>query len=280
MSSKQSTGETWIDRRFTRPPLLEVDVQKMRQRQQVLQQERVQLRQQVRALSKSLENAKLELRELASNLVSTQEEERRRIARELHDELGQCAALIQIQADRLAQAVPSLAERAEGELTAIRQHGRLLSTTIREVSHRLHPSAVTDLGLCAAMRALVDELCAGGGTIDLQMRSMSDPVPPAIAGTLYRIAQEALHNAAKHAMRAPVLVVLQKTSAEFRLTVKDAGPGFDPDEVRSRGGLGLVSMRERVRLAGGSLLVRTALGRGTVVMARVPAETCVRAETL
>ena len=122
------------------------------------------------------------------------------------------------------------------------------------------------------MRSLVDDFRTGGRSIDLQIRSVSDPVPPDIAGTLYRITQEALHNARKHAMGAPVFVVLQQNSNEFRLTVKDAGPGFNPDQVRARGGLGLLSMRERARLAGGSLLLRSAIGKGTVLIARVPAE--------
>ncbi len=142
----------------------------------------------------------MKLGELARNFLSAQEEERRRIARELHDGLSQCAALIQIQANCLAEAVPSLAERAEGELTAIRKHSLLLSTPIREVSHQLYPSVLTHLGFCAAMRALVDDFRLGGRSIDLQMKSLSDPVPPDIAGTLYCIAQEALHNAAKHAV--------------------------------------------------------------------------------
>jgi len=272
MLSEQSQSEIRMNGPFATPRLFKADLQRMRQRQQLLRQERAKLRQQVRALARSLEKAKLELGDLARNLVAAQEEERRRIARELHDGLGQCAALIKIQADRLAEAVPSLAERTEGELTAIRRHGLVLTTLIREVSHQLYPSLLTDIGLCAAMHTLVDDFRAGGRRIDLQTRCVKDPVPPDIAGTLYRILQEALHNAAKHAVGACVFVVLQQNSKEFRLTVRDEGPGFDPDEVRSRAGLGLLSMRERARLAGGSLLVRSALGKGTVLIARVPAE--------
>jgi two-component system, chemotaxis family, CheB/CheR fusion protein len=270
LSAEQETREICSDEALACSFFEDAAPRRVPQCQQVLQQERTKLRQQVHVLARSLENAKLQLDQLAQIVVSVQEEERRRIACELHDGVGQSAALILIQADRLAQAVPSLAGRPEGELAAIRQYAQFLNTTIREVSHQLHPSILTDLGLCAAMSSLVDDFRGGGGRIDLEMRDVTEAIPEDVALTLYRIAQEALHNVAKHAAYAPVRVVLQQNATRFRMSVKDAGPGFNPEEVRSRGSLGLLSMRERARLAGGSLLVRSALGKGTLLITSVP----------
>lgn len=270
MSTRWSTIKPWIAHSPT-DGANRIEPPEIAQRQHLLQHERNLLRQQVRSLNRRVQEVTRAFDELAGNLVSAQEEERARIARELHDDLGQRTALLEFHVARLAQVLDPLRPEAERELALIGQQARLLSVTIREVCHRLHPSVLSDLGLCAAINQLVEGFAANGVAFTLHTPSVVHDVPTEIAVPVYRIAQEALHNAVKHAPGAPVTVVLQQNPKELRLTVKDAGPGFDLEQARSRArGLGLLSMRERARLVGGSLVIRTAPGNGTVLIASVP----------
>jgi two-component system CheB/CheR fusion protein len=143
------------------------------------------------------------------------------------------------------------------------------SDEIRRIAHGLHPSSLEDLGITPALRALADNFRGNEQTIvTFSASDALSPVPIEIATGLYRIAQEALRNANKHAGRAHVKVLLRGTPSGIRLQVMDSGEGFDPQAPR--GGLGLISMEERARLMGGTLSVESKVGEGTRITLDVP----------
>jgi signal transduction histidine kinase len=200
---------------------------------------------------------------LSGHLIAAQEEERGRIARELHDDLAQRTAAMDIELERLT---PLLLPSAEGAFSTVRKHLAELSADLRKVSHRLHPTVIADLGLPAALKELVHEFNdAGGNALFVGPNETTPGMSVEQATNVYRIAQEALHNARKHAPGSRVRVVFARKDQQVRLSIKDTGPGFNLDEIRrGRGrGLGLLSMQERARLAGGNLMVRTKPGGGT-----------------
>ena len=202
-------------------------------------------------------------------MIAAQEDERRRLARELHDDASQRLALIEMEVDRLSHLPVS--EEIHSGLERIRRQTDSLSIHLRDLSHKLHPSALVHLGLAVALLNLVDQYRKQNLDISFSSREVRDSVPVELATALYRIAQEALRNALKHAPEAPVHVQLTEEADELHLEIQDAGPGFDLPEVRGAGGgLGLLSMRERARLAGGTLLVTTHPGEGTTLHVRLP----------
>lgn len=226
---------------------------------------------QAHATAEALGNTRAELRALSAHLLSVQEDERRRIARELHDDVVQRMALAEIDLQRL---MPILSDQngARELVETVRQRIAEVAASLREVSHRLHPAVVEDLGLTAALRSLVADYRDQG--VDASLAASADcPTLKLDAATaLYRIAQEALRNAWKHAPGAPVRVALEGNARECHLRIEDAGPGFDLRQVRGSGGLGLLGMQERARLAGGNLMLRTRPGNGTLILVRVPLE--------
>jgi signal transduction histidine kinase len=149
---------------------------------------------------------------------------------------------------------------------------RKLAEDMHRVARRLHPSILTDLGLPAALRAACNALANQTGIpVAFKLRSFPEAIPEKIALCLYRVAEEALQNIRKHARAsAEVKVLLSATPVQLLMTIKDIGDGFDLAKVRSKGGLGLVSMEERVRLIHGLLSIESAPRMGTVVTVRVP----------
>jgi signal transduction histidine kinase len=211
-----------------------------------------------------------ELRTLFGHLLTAHDEEARSIACELHDDLGQCTAILNMRTDQLEQTLSDAPADVRHQLSAIREQIRVLDAGLRNLSRGLHPSILDDLGLIAALRALINEFRSSGEDIVLKAPDTSLELPAESAMALYRIAQEGLRNAAKHAPGAPVRVAVTAIGREVQLTIEDDGPGFDVNRVRGTGCMGLLSMQERARLAGGSLLLSTALGEGTVLIVRVP----------
>lgn len=213
-----------------------------------------------------------ELRRLAGRLFQAQEEERRYLGRELHDDLSQRLAALVVEAQLLGRALgPS---GGEGSVRAGLSHLvsdlRLLSEDVRRLSHQLHPGILERLGLAAALEAHAAELEEREHLrVQLEVREGGPPLPAAAALCLYRIAQEALHNAAHHSTAATARVTLERRGDRVRLVVADPGLGFDPAAARS-GGLGLVSMEERARLLGGRLEIESARGSGTRVEVTLP----------
>jgi len=217
-----------------------------------------------------LQQANEELRHLTNSLLVVQEEERRSLAYELHDDFGQRIVALEMEASHLASLLlkRKVAECRE-VLDYIRERIRRLAGDIRNASHRLHPSILEDFGLVAALQNLVGEF-NGNGPVRMNLDEPSRSVPAGIALALFRIAQEALQNVAKHATGAQVCVSLHETDLDLVLTVEDNGPGFDLEEIRARTGLGLLSMRERARQISGYLRIQTDPGSGTLLTVRIP----------
>lgn len=210
-------------------------------------------------------------RDHARRLLAAQEEERSRVARELHDDALQRVALIRHEMDEVAQLAPEAAHRIEGV------SGELvdLGTVLRTAAHQLHPSVVEKAGLVRALGELAAEF---GRTAGLEVRlalpaaDLALPRAPGVA--IYRIAHEALRNVVKHASvsQADLSLDFEAASGALRLRIADAGRGFDAGAARPEDGLGLVAMRQRAEALGGRLTVHAVPGGGTVVTAVFAAE--------
>jgi PAS domain S-box-containing protein len=246
------------------------DISEQIRKERELEIERDRLAERIQLTTEALGNTRAELRALSGHLITAQEEERRRVARELHDDLSQRAALAAMELERIAPLLSGKSKNCQNALQIVRQQIAELSDGLRDVSHRLHPSVIEHLGLAEALSTLVNDYRRNGVDASFLARDVAADVPLSTGTTLYRIAQEALRNASKYAAGAPVRVTLEQISAELRLRIEDAGPGFDVNQVRAKGGLGLLNLQERARLVGGTLLLRTRPGDGTMILVRVP----------
>lgn len=245
------------------------DITDLLRREREAAERREQLEDEVQLTKSALGQTRAELRALSGHLMTAQEEERGRIARDLHDDFGQRTGLLEIEADQLANLPPG-SDEAQQALQRMRAHIRALSEGLRQMSHALHPSILDDLGLAPGLRSLVDEFQQNG--LDITFRAVAVPaaLPIEIATALYRITQEALRNVLKYCRDAAVWVSLTHKDDGLQLAIEDSGPGFDLTQARAKGGLGLLSMQERAHAVGGNMLVRTAPGKGTQIIIRVP----------
>jgi len=204
---------------------------------------------------------------LASRLITAHEDEHRRIARELHDDLAQRLARLSIDASYLASNFGS--EAAQSVLQTMQPELARIGKDIHDMSYRLHPSVVEDLGLVTALRTECDRVRQHSNAAIIENISMiPEPLPRDTALGVYRIAQEALHNAVKHSAADTIEVTLAVDASTLTLAVRDYGKGFDVSDEAAGQGLGLSSMRERARLANGTLTIRSWPGRGTWVLAK------------
>jgi PAS domain S-box-containing protein len=220
-----------------------------------------------RVVEQELRQSRAELRRLAGRLVAAQDEERRRIARELHDDLIQRVAALGIGISRLADAPPAELRSRTARLDAQVEH---LADGIRSLSHRMHSTVLEHAGLIPALRSLCQEYARlEGVAAEFHTEGVDAGLPVELAGALYRIAQEGLRNVLRHAGVREARVTLAQVDGSVELRVADAGRGFDPAAVGAEG-LGLVSMAERARLLGGVFEVRSAPGAGTELRARIP----------
>jgi PAS domain S-box-containing protein len=212
-----------------------------------------------------------EIRGLSARLIHAQEEERRRLSRELHDDLSQQIAALSIGMGNLKRGIAP--EQAEAREQSDRLQQRLvgLSEAVRRMSHELHPAILQHSGLGAALRGYCREFGEVSG-IRVKLRTVGEfaAAPPEVALSVFRIVQEALRNVAKHAGVNEAEVELIHTGEAIRLTVSDAGVGFAAGEQRRPAGLGLVSIRERTRLVEGTVELESAPGAGTRLTVRIP----------
>jgi len=215
-----------------------------------------------------------EIRALSERLISAQEQERTRIARELHDDLNQQITGISLALGAAERMFSVSTLEGTKQLEDVRAQLDDLANTIRELSHELHP-AILDYGdVSEILRAHCRDFASlNGMEIYFSADGVFEDVPPHIALCVYRIAQEALQNVAKHARTKSAEVRLQRSENLVRLLVSDEGVGFRMDESRFSGGLGLVSIRERVRLVKGTVELHSALSRGTTLKVEVPLTT-------
>jgi len=207
------------------------------------------------------------IQELAGKLISAQEEERKRIARDLHDDFAQRLALLCIRMQTLHQKLPAGSELAQ-ELTEMWVEANQTAESIRQISHHLHHSALL-LGLPRAASSYCREFSQQRGMqVDFTHKGSMSALPEPVSLAMFRVLQEALNNSARHSGATQIKVYLLAEGDEVKLQVNDRGKGFDP--FRTHDGLGLVSMRERLRLVGGTIRISSVLGRGTELEAVVP----------
>lgn len=217
-------------------------------------------------LEAALQQDHEQIRALASRLLTAQEEERRRVSREIHDDF--CQELTALTFDLGEQL--SVDRTTRSRLEELQSRLSTLSAAARNLAHQLHPSTLEDLGLAASLRALCEEFSHRNG-LAVQFKKGAVPeMPIGVASCLYRIAQESLRNAIKHSEAKCVVVNLNSNARNIILSVRDDGAGFDLQSSKRKGGLGLTSMEERVRLVNGSLSIKSAPGRGTRITATVP----------
>lgn len=226
----------------------------------------------VKSAYAALQRNREELRALAVRLLTAQEEERRRLSRELHDDMSQKLALLVVEIETLAQSLPLSPFELLDQLRSFRDRAVKLSDDVRNLAHRLHPTILEDLGLAAATRSYVKDFAAREGIhARLTQKRLPQTLPREVSACLYRVIQESLRNAAKHARTLRVSVTLTGTEGGISLSVRDWGVGFDPEVSKAQhGGLGVIGMKERVRLVDGTFSIRSNPGRGTRVMVRVP----------
>lgn len=230
--------------------------------------ERNHLESEVKSRGEDLDRTKEELRALAAGLLRAQEDERRRIARELHDDLLQRLAMIEVHVAEMRQVVT--APVSERDLEELQDQIAELSKGVRTISHQLHPAILDDFGLAAAIRRLVQEFQATRPQpVRFEEKDIPQEIPRDIEAVFYRIAQEALRNIAKHGGADPVEVKLAWEDGLLRLTISDSGPGFNADAGRIAGGLGIISMQERSQLIGATFRIRSARGSGTTIEVEV-----------
>ncbi len=203
-------------------------------------------------------------------LIEAQEQERTRIARELHDDIGQRVALLAVELEQLQQEALGSPE-VRSRLGEFQMRTIDLATDIQNLSHELHSARLEHRGIAAAMRGF----CQVFGTkqraeIDFQTHDLPVPLSREISLCFYRVLQEALHNSLKHSGVRRFEVRFWGTADEIHLTVRDSGAGFDTEAAKAGRGLGLISMEERLKLLNGSFSIASQLQRGTTIHARVP----------
>ncbi len=207
------------------------------------------------------------IHDLAGKLITTQEEERRRIARDLHDDCAQRLSLLCVKADELRSQFPARS-RAGKQAAEICRRTKQAADSVRQVSHQLHHSALM-LGLSEAARGFCREFSGQRGIqIDFKQKGQIHSLPEQVSLALFRILQESLNNVVRHSGAAQAQVSLLTDRDQVTLRVKDRGKGFDPMQISD--GLGLLSMRERLRLIGGKIQLSSAPGLGTEIAAVVP----------
>jgi PAS domain S-box-containing protein len=210
------------------------------------------------------------LASVGSRLIEAHEEERKWIARELHDDIVQRIALLAVELQQCDHRVPASVVDVHEYLQHARQRVYELGNDIQALSHRLHSSKLEYLGLVAAAKSFCHELSKQGNVrIEFTHSDMPAAIPEEISLCLFRVLQEALQNALKHSAEQIFTVEMHGTNEGISLTVSDSGIGFDWQDAFNRRGLGLISMRERLRLVNGELSIQSEPGRGTTVRAHV-----------
>jgi PAS domain S-box-containing protein len=216
--------------------------------------------------------SELALADMTRKLIEAQEQERARIARELHDDINQRLALLAVELGQAEQNHPDLPTDI---LNCMREWGHQtsqISADVQALSHDLHSSQLEYLGFVAGMKGWCKEFGERQRMVVECKHDVRSSLHPEIGLCLFRVLQEALHNAAKHSGVKRIEVQLREEPGEIHLTVSDSGSGFDVEAVKQRRGLGLTSMRERVRLVNGTIAIDSKPMVGTTIHVRVPLE--------
>jgi signal transduction histidine kinase len=212
--------------------------------------------------------AQQELKELSARLLSAQEEERRAISRELHDEVGQSLSALLMEAGNAAAVVPAVSAEIRRHVESIKKLAEASVNVIRNMTLLLRPSMLDDFGLVPALEWQAREVSKRTGLrVHVTAEESAGELPDELKTCIYRVVQEALHNCARHAQARSVKVVVRQESRKIVLSVEDDGHGFDARRVR---GLGLVGMEERVNHLGGAFEIESQPGSGTRVAVELP----------
>jgi PAS domain S-box-containing protein len=218
-----------------------------------------------------LNQSHTQVRSLLGRLIDVQESERRRISRELHDDLSQKIATLSVAISRLKRRLPLADAEIINELDDLRQKTNSLTNEIRRLSHQLHPAVLEHLGLVTALESYIGNF-QDEEQIDVRLTAElgEERVPFQTSICIYRVAVEALRNVSRHSGAASAVISLRRENGSLELRVSDSGKGFDVDAFRKGGGLGLVSIEERLRLLHGSCEIHSSPQKGTTLVARVP----------
>jgi signal transduction histidine kinase len=223
-----------------------------------------------RSLLQALKQAEEARLDLAQRLVNAQEAESRRVGRELHDGIGHSLAMLTIDLEGTMQSLGDQSPNTHARLAGLSDKLKDLCHDVANLSRRLHSSTLEILGLAVAVKALSREFSE---QYQLQARCECSGVPdnlaPDVSLCLFRVTQEALHNIAKHSQATKINIELDGTSDSLRLSISDNGVGFVQNSARIRPGLGLISMRERLHLIGGRVVITAKPGFGTRIEALV-----------
>ena len=211
----------------------------------------------LRSSQEELRRSYERIRDVGGRLLTAQESERARIARELHDDISQQMAVLAIEL------------REPGGSAGAINRVASIAHSVHELSHRLHPSSLRHMGLIGSLRALRQEFARAGLPVQFAHDGVPDSVPPELSLCLFRVVQETLQNALKYSKASEVAVELNRHNDGLRLSVADNGVGFDVENAWGKG-LGLISIRERVEAAGGTVTVESHPGRGTRFVVDVP----------
>jgi len=215
--------------------------------------------------------AEEELAKMGGRLIHAHEEERTRIAWEIHEDVCQKLAVLGLELEALGAAPVQSRPEIRKHISKLRKCLLGISEDLRTLSHDLHPPILDLLPLSVALRSLCKEI---GGRhsvkIDFTEKDVPSPLSQEICVCLFRIVQEALRNGVKHSEARNFQVQLSGTAGAVQLSIRDAGVGFEPKSVTSRGGLGLISMRERITLVNGSIAIRSKPQGGTEIVCSIP----------
>ena len=210
------------------------------------------------------------LRDVAIRLITAQEEEWSRMAREIHDDLGQKLALLSLELGQLGEQIES-SGTAQRHLLNLQNQIQEISTDVHRLAYKLHPAKLDHIGLVAGVRSLCYELTASGRLdVEFHHKGAFSKLPKELTLCLFRVAQEALRNSTIHSGAASARVFLINTGNQVRLSISDDGCGFDLSGAESESGLGLTSMRERSQIVGGTIMISSTPSSGTVIEVSVP----------
>jgi signal transduction histidine kinase len=229
------------------------------------------LERQARFRYAELVNSRTELQQLSARLVDAQETERRAISRELHDEVGQALGLLLMDAGRLSTQLGPSNEKGQEIVRSIKTVAERTVQTVRSMALLLRPSMLDDLGLVPAVEWYAREMSRRGETeVEVRAENISDALSDPLKLCVYRMVQEALNNANRHAHAKNVSVDLKQSANSISVKIEDDGAGFDPKRTR---GMGLLGMEERVKRLGGTLTIESRPGTRTIIRAELPIET-------
>lgn len=222
-----------------------------------------------KADEEAIRHQREDLRLLAGRLMTAQDDERRRIARDLHDDLSQKLAYLAMDLGKLASKPWS--QELLDALRGLQRRAGDAAENVRHISHQLHPSILDDIGLEAALEQYCEEFQERSGIrTHFSSRDVPDSLPREIASSVYHIFQESLRNVSKHSKAEEVFVTLEFADGHLRLNVRDEGVGLQASRLQSRSGIGIMGMKERARLVNGTVAIESELGQGTEISVTVP----------